>query len=79
MLDEPTAYLPGRASSGCSAWSASLSPAGASVLFVSHRLDEVIEHCDRVVVLRNGRLVADVPVHGKSERDLVELMLGPPG
>ena len=76
VLDEPTAYLPREGVERLFAVVRSLSEAGASVLFVSHRLDEVIEHCDRVVVLRGGSLVADVPVEGKSERDLVELMLG---
>jgi len=76
VLDEPTAYLPKEGVERLFAVVRSLSSAGASVLFVSHRLDEVIEHCDRVVVLRGGRLVADVPVEGRSERDLVELMLG---
>lgn len=78
VLDEPTAYLPREGVERLFGVVRELCAEGVSVLFVSHRLDEVIEHCDRAVVLRNGRQVADVPVHDKSERDLVELMLGRP-
>jgi ribose transport system ATP-binding protein len=53
-----------------------LASEGASILFVSHRLDEVITHCDRVLVLRNGHLTADEPVAGHTSRSLVDLMLG---
>jgi ribose transport system ATP-binding protein len=78
VLDEPTAYLPREGVERLFGVVRDLSAHGVSVLFVSHRLDEVLEHCDRVVVLRGGRQVADVPVAGRSERDLVELMLGRP-
>jgi ribose transport system ATP-binding protein len=46
------------------------------VLFVSHRLDEVLGLADRVVVLRDGRKVADEPVAGIDHRRLVELITG---
>lgn len=78
VLDEPTAYLPKEGVERLFGVVRDLAAAGVSVLFVSHRLDEVLEHCDRVVVLRGGALVGDLPVHGRTERDLVELMLGRP-
>ncbi len=78
VLDEPTAYLPRDGVERLFGVVRDLAAAGVSVLFVSHRLDEVLEHCDRVVVLRGGALVADQPVSGRTERDLVELMLGRP-
>jgi ribose transport system ATP-binding protein len=46
------------------------------VLFVSHRLAEVIEVSDRIAVLRNGRLLATVESAATSPPELVELMLG---
>ena len=78
VLDEPTAYLPREGVERLFGVVRHLAAAGVSALFVSHRLDEVLQHCDRVVVLRAGALVADKPVTGLKERNLVELMLGRP-
>ncbi|SED70865.1 sugar ABC transporter ATP-binding protein [Rhodobacter sp. 24-YEA-8] len=48
----------------------------AGVVFVSHRLGEVLRSCDRVVVLKDGDLVTDQPVQGLTEPDLHRLMVG---
>jgi ribose transport system ATP-binding protein len=78
VLDEPTAYLPDQGVERLFDVLRMLARSGTSILFVSHRLDEVLENCHRVVVLRGGDLVADVPTAGHGERDLIELMLGQP-
>jgi len=78
VLDEPTAYLPQSGVERLFSVIESLTAQGTSILFVSHRLDEVMEHCSRALVFRGGRLVADTETAGKTERDLVELMLGQP-
>jgi ABC-type sugar transport system ATPase subunit len=49
---------------------------GAGVVFVSHRLDEVMDLADRVVVLRDGRVVADAPVSELDHAELVRLIVG---
>jgi ribose transport system ATP-binding protein len=49
---------------------------GTSVLYVSHRLDEIFEIADRVTVLRAGRVVTTVPVADVDQRGLAELMVG---
>jgi len=49
---------------------------GGTVLFVTHRLEEVFALADRVTVLRDGRNVATVPVDGLTPDDLVELIVG---
>lgn len=76
VLDEPTAYLPTSGVERLFRAVAQLAAEGVSILFISHRLDEVLEHCSRVLVLRGGTLVADQPTEGRTERDLVTLMLG---
>jgi ribose transport system ATP-binding protein len=76
VLDEPTAFLPdeevGRLFDAVRAVAAS----GAAVLFVSHRLDEVLTLADRVTVMRDGRVVTTEPVAGLVKERLVELILG---
>ncbi len=49
---------------------------GTSVLFVSHRLDEIFEICDRATVVRSGRTVATVRTSETTEGELVRLMVG---
>jgi ribose transport system ATP-binding protein len=47
-----------------------------SVIFISHDLVEVIEHCDAVTVMKDGEIVDTVPARGLQERSLKELMVG---
>ena len=76
ILDEPTAALHsdevGRLFTAVRAAAAR----GAGVIFVSHRLDEVMDLADRVVVLRDGRVVADTPVSELDHEELVRLIVG---
>ena len=51
----------------------------ASVVFVSHRLDEVLDVCDRVAVLRGGRSVGEVPAAGAAPAELHRMMIGSTG
>jgi ribose transport system ATP-binding protein len=47
-----------------------------SVIFVSHRLDEIMRNCDRILVMRNGELVADRTTESVTESELFKLMVG---
>ena len=76
VLDEPTASLHGDEVDKLFAAVRRVAERGAGVIFISHRLDEVIEIADRVVCLRDGRLIADVPRGGYDHDDLVELIAG---
>lgn len=76
VLDEPTAYLPKSGVERLFNVLRRLSHEGISVLFVSHRLDEVLEYCSRAVIFRSGNLVADLETEHQTERDLIKLMLG---
>jgi ribose transport system ATP-binding protein len=76
VLDEPTASLHGEEVDKLFVAVRRVAERGAGVIFISHRLDEVIELADRVVCLRDGRLIADVPRGGYDHDDLVELIAG---
>lgn len=49
---------------------------GVGVVFISHNMQQVVEVCDRAVVLRHGRKVADLSISGVSPRDLVDFITG---
>jgi ABC-type sugar transport system ATPase subunit len=76
VLDEPTASLHGDEVDKLFTAVRRVAERGAGVIFISHRLDEVIELADRVVCLRDGKLIADVPRGGYDHDDLVELIAG---
>jgi ribose transport system ATP-binding protein len=76
VLDEPTTALSKPEVAWLFVVLRELIARGAGVLFVSHRLDETLDIADRVVVLRDGRKVADRPIDGLGEQTLLELMIG---
>ena len=79
ILDEPTASL--RMSEIDRVFEAlrAVVAEGKTVIFVSHRLDEVLALCDRVVVMRDGEVVATEDVGKMTKPRLIELMLGARG
>jgi ABC-type sugar transport system ATPase subunit len=76
VLDEPTALLPHEEVERLFAMVREVKRAGTSVLYVSHRLDEIFEIADRVTVLRAGRVVTTLPVSETDARGLAGLMVG---
>ncbi|MFD2420178.1 sugar ABC transporter ATP-binding protein [Amycolatopsis pigmentata] len=76
LLDEPTAALSQQDSDRLFATVAALAGENVTVLCISHRLDEVLEHTDSCVVLRDGRVALDSPTSEVTKRDLVGSMLG---
>ena len=76
ILDEPTATLGEREIERVFAGVRELANAGSSVIFVSHRLGEVLDLCSRVTVLRDGRMIASEPAAEMDWQSIVELMLG---
>ena len=79
ILDEPTATLPASETALLLDAVRGYRAAGHAVLYVTHRLDEVLAIADRVAVLRNGELVADRPVRGLDAAALVALVTGAAG
>jgi rhamnose transport system ATP-binding protein len=76
IMDEPTAALSPVEVERLSGVVATLRAHGTAVLFISHRLGEVFEICQRVTVLRDGRLVFSKDLEGLSPDDLVRAMVG---
>ncbi|WP_158804013.1 sugar ABC transporter ATP-binding protein [Acidisoma sp. L85] len=77
LLDEPTASLTPHETVTLFKVLKRLRDDGVSMLFVSHKLEEVGELCDQVTVLRDGRNAAhSQPLQGLGRQDLVQLMIG---
>jgi len=76
VLDEPTVFLPREGVDRLFSLVRSAAAAGASILFVSHDLDEVREITDRVTVLRDGAVVSTVGTADTSETAFVEMIIG---
>ena len=76
ILDEPTSVLTPQEAEGLFQEIARYKAMGLAVIFISHKLDEVLRVADRIAVLRGGRKVGEVP-REKADRDLlVRLMVG---
>ncbi len=76
FLDEPTAFLPKDQVEKLWALVREIVKTSASVVFVSHDLNEVLQITDRVTVLRNGRQVGTVTTAATSHDELVHLIIG---
>jgi len=76
ILDEPTATLSAADIAQVFAAVRRVTAQGHGVIYVSHRLDEVLELCDRIVVMRDGEVVARETTVGLKAERLVTLMLG---
>lgn len=74
ILDEPTAVLEKAETDVLEREIRNLRELG-SVIFVSHRLDEILRICDRVVVMRSGKLVSDKSTNGLTKEDLFNAMV----
>ncbi len=76
VMDEPTAALSAEESQRLFAVIRRLRDEGAGIIYVSHRLDEVMELADRLTVLRDGSTVATRDVAGLQKLEVIELMIG---
>jgi ABC-type sugar transport system ATPase subunit len=76
VLDEPTAVIAGREVAVLFDLLRRLRESGVSVLFISHRLEEVFTICDRVTVLKDGRLVGTHDIAYVTRERLISMMVG---
>jgi general nucleoside transport system ATP-binding protein len=76
VLDEPTAVLTAREVRELTSVLNRLKQDGAAIVFISHKLGEVLEVADRITVLRRGKKVDTVPRESATERSLARLVVG---
>jgi len=76
ILDEPTAVLTPQEATELFAILKGLVAQGLSIIFISHKLNEVLEIADRITVLRRGKRVETVPRAGATEAGLARSMVG---
>lgn len=78
IMDEPTAVLSEPESQALYEQIARLKKDGVTVLYISHRLSEVVSICDRISVLRDGAWIATVEATAANPAELANLMVGRP-
>ena len=76
VLDEPTAVLTAQEAGDLFRVLEALKADGTAIVFISHKLNEVLEIADRVTVLRRGKRIDTVPTEGATEESLARLMVG---
>ena len=76
IMDEPTAVLAPSETIELFKTLKSLAKEGRSIIFISHKLNEVMEISDRIVILRNGEVVAEKKTSETNTKELANLMVG---
>lgn len=76
ILDEPTAVLTEKEAEALLDSIRNMSKQGIAVIFITHRLHEILSVCDKVVVMRDGYVVRDVPAKETSVSDITHWMVG---
>ncbi len=76
ILDEPTAVLTPQESDDLFETLRSLVDKGMSIIFISHKLNEILSVSDRVMVIRRGKVVAEQSIEGADRSSLAEAMVG---
>jgi general nucleoside transport system ATP-binding protein len=76
ILDEPTAVLTPQEAEGLFGIMRTLIDRGVSIIFISHKLKEVLEICDRVTVLRGGKVAGHADPKAATQQSLAAMMVG---
>jgi ABC-type sugar transport system ATPase subunit len=76
LMDEPTSSLFDDAAERLFARIAALKQSGVSVVYVSHKMDEIFRICDRATVLRDGETVGTVEIASTSPAEIIRMMVG---
>ena len=76
ILDEPTSVLTPQEAEGLFAIMRTLTERGVSIIFISHKLKEVLEICDHIAVLRHGRVAGHADPESSTQQSLASMMVG---
>ena len=76
IMDEPTSVLTPQAVTNLFATLRTLAAEGCSILYISHKLDEIRELCDRATVLRGGRVTGECDPRAETAASLARMMIG---
>lgn len=76
ILDEPTAVLTEKEAEALLDSIRSMAARGIAVIFITHRLHEILSVCDKVLVMRDGQIVKDVPAKETNVSDVTKWMVG---
>lgn len=76
ILDEPTAVLTPQETKELFLQLKLLKNSGYTIVFITHKIQEVLEICDRITVLRKGRTIDTIDVEGASPESISKLMVG---
>ena len=76
ILDEPTAVLTEKEAAALLDSIRSMSARGIAVIFITHRLQEILDVCNKVIVMRDGHVVKDTPAKETNVSDITRWMVG---
>jgi simple sugar transport system ATP-binding protein len=76
VLDEPTSILAPPEIEGLIGVMRKLKADGRSIIFITHKLGEVLSVCDEVIVLRDGKVAGNTPIAGATRAGLAHMMVG---
>lgn len=76
IMDEPTAVLTPQESTALMGFIRDFAANGHSVVFITHKMKEVMEAADRIVIMRNGVVAGNVAKADTNEHDLAQMMIG---
>lgn len=76
ILDEPTAVLTEKEASALLDSIRAMSSRGIAVIFITHRLHEILSVCNKVVIMRDGHVVQDVPAKETNVDEITKAMVG---
>jgi ABC-type uncharacterized transport system ATPase subunit len=78
VFDEPTAVLTPQEVQGLFSTFQELKAQGKGIIFISHKLDEVLQVADRITVIRRGKIIETMPREGATKARIAESMVGKP-
>ena len=76
IMDEPTSSLDANETEHLFSTIRDLKAKGVSIIYISHRMEEIFEICDQVSVFRDGTFIESRPIEGVSHEELIRLMVG---